>query len=404
MSPTSALLAALVLSAGADLQTLSGKKLSGELVGLDKQTLILRTPDGDVRHPVADVLQVELAAAEPWTKGAYYDVELTDGTVLHCAAVVLRGKNAELTVLPDLKVTVPLTTVFTILRDAQDARNRDDWQKFLAKRGRLDMVVVRDGEKLSGLDGTFGNGVGDGIEFTLSANGQKRAPKLAKVAGFIFTQKADPNAPPALCKVSDAAGNLLAAADLVLNDKGLAVTTVSGARIIYPDATRLAKLDFSKGKLTYLSDLTPVAESVEPRVAPGLAGETDTLTVNDAALFKPIKDKNRNNAPLYFGGVSYAKGLTLHAGTSVSYDIGGDYKELRAVLGVDESVLTESRAEVVFEGDGRELYRTQVSRKDPPRPVAVDVKGVQRLRVTVRSTGLLDLWAQASLADAKVSK
>src|ERR687884_104200 len=128
MSPTSALLAALVLSAG------------------------------------ADVLQVELATPEPWTKGAYYDVELTDGTVLHCAEVVLQGKNAELTVLPELKVTVPLTSVFTILRDAQDAKNRDDWQKFLAQRGRLDMAVVRDGEKLSGLDGTFGNGVGDGIE------------------------------------------------------------------------------------------------------------------------------------------------------------------------------------------------------------------------------------------------
>src|SRR5262245_43644995 len=66
MSVSSALLAALAFSAGADLQTLSGKKLTGDLVGLDRQTVILRAADGiETRQPVADVLLIDLGGPAP---------------------------------------------------------------------------------------------------------------------------------------------------------------------------------------------------------------------------------------------------------------------------------------------------------------------------------------------------
>jgi hypothetical protein len=395
ISLTTPLLAALVFSAGADLQTLSGKKLSGDVVGLDRQTLILKTADGEVRHPVADVLLIDVGAAEVPPKGSYYEVELTDGTVLRCAQVKLAGSRVELTVLPDQPVSLPLSSVFTILRDAQEPKNRQEWQKFVAKRGQFDKVGVPNGDTIDGLDGTFGVGTGDGIEFTFAANGEKRNPKLAKVAGLVFAQRADPNAPPSMCKVSDAAGNLLVAADVVLNAQGLAVTTVGGVRVTYPDAKRLAKLDFSKGKLSYLSDLKPTKEGVT------LATEDDDQY---ARFVRYRRDASLDNGPLRLNGTAHAKGLALHAGTQLAYDIGGDYKEFRAVLGVDESVETESKVEVVVEGDGRELYRGTISRRDPPRPLAVDVKGVKELRVSVRATGLLDFGDQVDLVDAKVSK
>jgi hypothetical protein len=407
MSVTSTLLAALVLSAGADLQTLSGKKLSGDLVGLDRQTAILRTADGgEVRQPITDVLAIDLGGPESPAKGDYYEVELTDGTVLRCSQVALKGARAELTLLPDLSVALPLTGVFTILRDAQDPKVRQEWQKFVAKRGQYDKVGVFNGEQIDGLDGTFGQGTGDGIEFTPGAGGGKRNPKLAKVAGLIFAQKPNPDAPQPLCKITDAAGNLLVAADVVLNAQGLAVTTVSGARVAYPDAKRLAKLDFSKGKLTYLSDLDVVLlPNLEPRLDdPRLVGEADYFKYSEADLFRPGRDHNLDNVSINFRGTTYPKGLTIHAGYGLKYDLGGDYRELRAVFGVDDSVEKESPVEVVLEGDGRELYRGTISRKDAPRPLAVDVKGVRELRITVRAPGLFDTGSQVNLADAKVSK
>ena len=187
------LLLTLTLTAGADVQTLTGKKLFGDIVGLDKQAIVLKTPAGEIRHPLSDVLQIELPTPEIPPKGGWFDVELTDGSVLHCSQVLLKGKSAELTVLPDLPLTVPLSAVFSILRDAHEPAIKAMWQKFLPTRGRLDTVVVASGDKFDGLGGTFGDGTpaGDGIEFTLSGNGEKLTPKLSKVAGLVFVQKPD---------------------------------------------------------------------------------------------------------------------------------------------------------------------------------------------------------------------
>jgi NPCBM/NEW2 domain len=396
MSIATPLLAALALTAGADLQTLSGKKVSGELVGLDRQQVVVRAASGDaVRVPITDVVQVDLMPGDIPPKGAHTAVELTDGSVLLCSKVEVAGDAFDLTVIPDLHVKVPTTSVFTVLRDAHDPKVRQDWQDFLTKRGRLDMVVVRSDGKLNGLEGTFGPGSGDSIEFTPSATGQKRAVKLARAQGLIFVQKPNPDAPNPLCRVTDAVGNLLVAADVVLNADGLAVTTVSGVHVAIKEAKLLAKLDFSKGKLAFLSDLAPTRDAVT------LATEDDDLY---ARFVRFRKDLNLDNGAIRLGGKQFAKGVTLHAGTQLTYDVGGDYKELRATLGVDDGVETDSPVEVVVEGDGRELFRGKVSRKDPPRPVAVDVRGVRDLRVSVRATGLLDFGAQATLADAKVSK
>ena len=72
---------------------------------------------GDIHQPLKDVLQIELPTPELPPKGGWFDVELTDGSVLHCSQVLLKGKSAELIVLPDLPLTIPLSAVFSILRD-----------------------------------------------------------------------------------------------------------------------------------------------------------------------------------------------------------------------------------------------------------------------------------------------
>src|SRR4051812_22136071 len=100
MSAATTLLAALALSAAADAQTLAGKTVSGDLVGLDRQTAILRTGAGDtVRVPVADLLQLTLPPADAPPKGAHTAVELTDGSVLLCSAVAVKGGTFELTMI-----------------------------------------------------------------------------------------------------------------------------------------------------------------------------------------------------------------------------------------------------------------------------------------------------------------
>src|SRR5262249_31705167 len=150
-------------------------------------------------------------------------------------------------------------------------------------------------------------------------------------------------------------GNLFVAKALRLDKGAIEIELVGGGIVKYPALDKLHSLDFSKGKLVYLSDLEPL--------------EADQTSTDDL-IFPYRRDKNLYGGPLRLKNNQYPKGLALHARTALTYDISGDYKEFRCVLGVDDVVRTENRAPVhvivLIEADGRELLKTEVRSRDEP--------------------------------------
>lgn len=381
------------VASAAEVTTLSGKKLTGDVIAISRTGITLKTTGGEDLIPVADVLLMEL---NPTTaaKDDFAEIELTDGSTLACVGVAFKGADAELTLVGGPVLRCPLAAVSTLLQNAHDPAVRQQWQLLLRKRGALDMLVVSNESKLDALDGAFGRGSdsGDAIEFTPSGADQKLSPKLKSTAGLVFVRRPNADAPPAFCQLVDTAGNLLFTKTVKLDGDAVVVDTVAGGATRYPNLKAIARLDFSKGKLTYLSDIEPV--------------EINQTSTEDL-VFPFKRDRNLYGGPLRLGRVPYSKGLALHSRTMLTYDIGGEYKELRAMLGVDDVVAVEGgapvRVNVVIDGDGRELFKGEVRTRDAPKPLALDVKGVRRLRIAVTSP-LLDLGNQVNLCDARVSK
>src|SRR5439155_26577068 len=97
--------------------------------------------------PLPDVLGIDLQPASPLPPGVkYYQVVLTDGSVLQCAQFKIRGTQVELTLAapetparPPSVLTVPLAALAHLLGDAQDPAVRQEWQdKYLARRTNED--------------------------------------------------------------------------------------------------------------------------------------------------------------------------------------------------------------------------------------------------------------------------
>src|SRR5262249_6622844 len=119
------------------------------------------------------------------------------------------------------------------------------------------------------------------------------------------------------------------------------------------------------------------------------------------------RDENlAGDGKIRLGGQTYARGLALHSRTELVYDLGGKYKEFRATLGIDDNLrdFGDAAPVVQIEGDGRELFQAVVTRKDKPRQLVLDIKGVKQLRIVVGSEKLIDFGDHVDLADAKVSK
>src|SRR5262245_38668959 len=228
-----ALLALLVVALpcrAAELRTLKGETVTGDLVSINDKEIVLAKGAERVATPLAQVLQVDFGPAGKPPAGPYADVELTDGSVLHCHSFTVKGNDVELQLLPDAKadqaIKLPLKAVANVLRDAHVEKNRKDWNERLGRKRRRDVLAVLREGVVNAVEGTLGEADAEGtnIEFAL-ASGAKRTVPLSNVHGLIFQRELDPNAAPVVCKVSDTSRNLLQASAVVSTPAGLEVTT-----------------------------------------------------------------------------------------------------------------------------------------------------------------------------------
>src|SRR5216683_239628 len=377
-----------------ELRTLTGQTIKGNLESITDKDLVI-SGNGPVK--VDQVVDLVFSANQPQSGDKYSDVELTDGSLLHCSQFILKGNKVELKLVQGVEIKdLPLAAISYILSEAQEPKNREEWQKLLSKRGKGDLLAIKAADGVvNPLEGTLGEGdtQGETIEFETST-GKKARPRLDRIHGMAFLRQPGGEAAPTLCKAHDLSRDVLVVAQVAMKDNGYTLTTVAGAKVDFP-LKSFTRWDFSKGKLTYLSDLE--------------AKPSETSNVNFVEHYR--RDKNLDGEPIRLpqknqDGVTalqlFPKGLSLHAYTELLYDIGGEYKEFKAVLGVDPKVQGDSHVKLTIEGDGKELFAAEISRKDEPKPITLDIKNVKQLRLVVASAGLLDLGNHVSLADAKV--
>jgi hypothetical protein len=387
-----ALLLGALAAHAAELQTLKGEKLTGDVVRITDKEIVLTRGGKEVRTPVAGVLHLDFPNAKVRLEDKYADVELTDGTLLHCKEFVLKGKQAVLRTLAGQEVKIPLSGIANVLTNAQDEKLRKDWSERVARKRRRDVVAVLREGVVNPLEGTLGEGNEEGthVEFTLG--GSKRQIPLEKVHGLIFLRELDPAAPPVLCKLTDTYHDLVMVSGIDATPAGLTVTTPAGARISYA-GNLVTRLDYSTDKVAYLSQLEPV--------------KVDQPDEQDHPFDRYRRDRNLDNQPLRLGGQEHALGLALHAHTELEYNLNGDYREFKALAGIDESVSgRDGPVVLIIEGDGKALYTKTFTRKNDkkPTPVALNIKDVQKLRIVVTSGDGYDLGRHLDLVEAKVSK
>lgn len=384
------LLVLTVTTATADeLKTLVGKSVSGTLEKITDAEITLRTGAGLVATPLSQALLLELRPVKGLPEGTKYTlVQLLDDTSLRCKDVKFTAKDAELTLTSGTALKLPISAITSVLRDAQDDALAGQFRKLAKTKTRTDRVfILRDG-KLNPLEGLLGE-----IDVEKQAVSFKRegaeavSLPLARLQGLTYHRTEPPAADP-LCRVIDQDGNSLVASKLATDGTTLTITTTFGAKLPVKQAD-VARLDFNLGKLTFLSDLDM---KVVP--SPWLGGITPVR-----------KDSNLDGNPITMQDRQFGKGLSMYAGTTLEYNLGGKYRELKAVLGADTRIAEEGQGAVTVEVycDGERRLQQTVSVKDP-RPIAVNVKDTTTLRIVVRGRNFTNYAGHATLADARVSQ
>ena len=378
------LLAALAfapIASAAELQTLDGRKLTGEIVSIVGNDLTFKFAAGEEKFLVTTLHSVTTGKPPiPIDAGKKHTiVEFVDGSSFRCSEIVLKEKSVELKLLgaSPRTLTVPLRgVVFSINREAGDLKLDQDFRGLMRTKSRFDVWVTKrpvkndtgkEVDQLDGVPGTFGEAddAAKTVKFTFEGKGaeESQAILMNRVSGMILAQTPG-KAPPAICKVIDLDGNELVAQAVTRTEKGYAITMVSNVKIDLADA-QVSKFDFAAGAIKYLSDLEPVA-----------LDESGT----DPEHYQ--KDTNLDKRPIRLvldpatgRSETYPKGITLKAKTVITYELKGQYKSFRALAGVDNDPdnAAHSQVKITIDDGMQVLFKGTVKRGEKPLDLNLSV-------------------------------
>ncbi len=383
-------------ASAADITTLAGKKYSGAFVGIADGKVNITTDAGPLAIPVKEMSAIDFGTKPvSFDNLQYDDVELTDSSHLRIGSLKIAGKKFVPTAILEANAPVmdiPLECVFWWQRNAHEPKNRTDWQKLLASRGKRDLFVIRQANDLSPVPGTILGGDDDGsaINFELETDNRRVSFKLVRATGgLVFNQPPRGVIPTTLCKLHDTLGNTLIVTSITGSD-ALTVKTVSGATFTYPSRAAIAKLDFSTGNVAYLAELEADVSAPEP-----VLGEPN---------WTYLKDRTPASPGFKLDGVAYSRGLWIAPDVSLAFKLNGDFREFKTVAGIDDSIqIASSAVRLTIEADGRPVFSEVIARKAKPRELTLDVKNVKLLKLIVVGEGLF-LGNQLNLAEARLQK
>jgi hypothetical protein len=389
-----------------DVTTSGGKKTNGKLVAADAQGVTLATDNAKATIPNREIVVVDFGNKVAQFKESFSEIELTDGSTIKVAKFLAKEKKFESDLLPPpMGLTaptfdIPLSSVFSVMKKADDQKQRDAWKKMLATRGKRDLyVIARDGG-LTYLQGTIlaGGQNSDGtwiLKFEPESGGATEELLQSRCAGLVFYHAQPATIAPTLCRVLDVYGNSLNATAITLaSDGSVIVNTVAGATIKYPSTASLSKFDYALGNVAYISDLVPQIDRPEiPQ---------DEMKLNPTVAF--LKDRSLSNDAIKLENVIYQKGLCIAPDTVLTYNLGGDYSQFKATAGIDENgANATSSAKLTIEADGQVLFTGTLTRKDKPKGLVLAVKGVKQLKIIVEAETPLN-GNYVTLAEAHVQK
>ncbi|MDX2198053.1 MAG: NPCBM/NEW2 domain-containing protein [Phycisphaerae bacterium] len=151
----------------------------------------------------------------------------------------------------------------------------------------------------------------------------------------------------------------------------------------------MRRIELRSDKLAFLSDVPAQSYDFEP-----LFG----------SRWEYARDASLTGGPIMLGGRRYAKGIVMHASSTLTFNIaGGGARQFAATVGILDEYSPQGNAKVRLVGDSRVLWESQrVRAGEKPQDVLVELAGVKQLTLVVQRGQNLDIGDHVAWASARL--
>lgn len=400
------IVAAIAVDPAVEVRQLSGETISGSLVEVSDDSVVVRVDeDSTITIPSSDLLgmtpRVDVSAEgagreKPSVDTPALPIVLADGSRLLSSAINITAAKATITSRTgQTEWSIPSRSLASVRFIESSPTIDKQWDEIAAANHSTDVLVVKQGDSLDYLEGVLGDVTGETVQFDL--DGDELTVKRSKVAGLLFYQAPGANAGESVCQILGRNETRIVAGHISLEGEVLHVTTGSGVELDLP-WSEVRYVDFSLGKVAFLSDLEPEVERWTPYFE---ARQLPATTVN---YYTPRRDRSFDGQPLLLAGQTYSRGLAIRSRTELTYRLPGEYRRFVAVAGIDDRMRPLGHVKFQVYADQQLLLDREVSGGDEPLPVDLDLTGATRLRVVVDFGQDLDISDHFNLCDARIVK
>lgn len=402
MGIVSALLAAAVLAGPpVEVSTFSGQEHKGELTALSDGKMTITFDGAEQKLALSDVLELRLGGKEESVDPASHEILLTDGSRLNAQKVTSTTKALTLEHAALGTLEIPLEFVGSIRLAPSANAVAEAWTELTGRRENADMLVIRKGDLLDHLKGGVGPFTESSLDFLL---GGKVNPvtRSEKLYGVVYGNREVPKE-TAISRAILGNKDSLELKSLSFDGQAFQGELLSGTKVTLP-IDKLATLDFSLGKVQFLSDLKPRRKKIELP----FYFANEPISEIDQEYYDVKINKTFSGKPLQLGKITYGRGLCIHSTTELDYRLSKEMRRFQAMMGIDTYTAQKGLGDVkvTMKGDGKVLLETVVKAGDEPQKVDLDVTNVVVFEIIVGRAREEDLGEgdHLDLADAKFIK
>lgn len=404
----------------AKVQTLDGDEYELNSFQLDTRGLSATVDGEPIQISTAELLEVDFANGENQPKPD----KLRQGpqlTTIHNEIFPLQQFTASQGIA-DFRTTFSKEVVELSTNQIAYVRLMDigpeslaDWDRLLAQQEAGDLLVlVKKGKDtgqitLDALSGVVQRVNEQSIDFDW--DGEPFPVKRSKVAAVVYYHGKNDAARNPFCILHTRDGAIIPCQSLETSKAGALVrgTSLSGIKLAL-DPSQIAKIDFSAGKLVYLSDLKPLAQKWTPLV--GINGDNEFLRRAGEPRFNQaftgstlqLRAGDLNGGDPRQEPVNYSRGIALRSRTEIVFNIPAGMRKFQTLAGINPATASQGHVELEFTSKGEPLWQGQIDGNDSPQEIVFSLRNVQRLRIFVDYGENLDFGDQLHLVNPRVSQ